>query len=107
MGWGNNDLVCKDNPYNNPFWNESAFFKTTRGISFPVEIYWKGALREVERGEWQGDKTSLILSHGFKSGSVIIKAGDQLAKDDGGFSYTSNKVEEEAAFSDSLFFSRY
>lgn len=93
VGWGDDDVVCKDNQYNNPFWNESAFFKTSRGISFPVEINWKGALRGTERGEWQGDKMSLILSHGPLSSSVIVKSGDKLAKDDGGFNYADNAVE--------------
>jgi len=94
MGWGDDDPVCKDNQYNNPFWNESAFFKTSRGITFPVEINWKGALRGTERGEWQGDKMSLILSHGGSlSPSVIVKTGNKLAKDEGGFDYAENSVE--------------
>ncbi len=97
IGWGDDDPVCKDNQYNNPFWNEAAFFKTSRGISFPVEINWKGALRSVERGEWQGDKMSLIMSHGEKSSTVIVKPGDKFAKDDGGFRYAENSVEEYTA----------
>lgn len=97
VGWGDNDPVCKDNQYNNPFWNEAAFFKTSRGISFPVEINWKGALRSVERGEWQGDKMSLIMSHGDKSSDVIVKPGDKFAKDDGGFRYAENSIEEFTA----------
>lgn len=97
IGWGDNDPVLKDNPYNNPFWNESAFFKTSNGISFPVEVNWKGALRQSERAEWHGDKMSLILSHGALSNSVIIKAGDKIEKDDGGFDVAKNQVEEFVA----------
>lgn len=97
IGWGDDDPILKDNLYNNPFWNESAFFKTSNGISFPVEVNWKGALRQSERAEWHGDKMSLILSHGAMSNSVIVKAGDKIAKDDGGFDVAKNKVEEFVA----------
>ena len=97
IGWGDDDPILKDNQYNNPFWNESAFFKTSKGLSFPVEVNWKGALRQSERAEWHGDKMSLILSHGALSNSVIIKAGDKIAKDDGGFNVAKNQVEEFVA----------
>ena len=94
IGWGDDDPIMKDNRYNNPFWNESAFFKTSKGLSFPVEVNWKGALRPSERAEWHGDKMSLVLSHGAMSKSVIIKAGDKIAKDEGGFDVARNQVEE-------------
>lgn len=94
IGWGDDDQFLKDNPYNNPFWNESAFFKTSNGLSFPVEVNWKGALRGAERGEWHGDKMSLIMSHGQMSSSVLVRAGERVVKDDGGFDIAANRVEE-------------
>jgi len=94
IGWGNDDPICKDNSYKNPFWNESALFKTSNGISFPVEVCWKGAFRGVERAEWHGDKMSFVLSCGAMSNTVLIKAGERLVKDDGGFNIASNVVEE-------------
>lgn len=97
IGWGDNDPILKDNSYNNPFWNESAFFKTKSGIPFSVEVNWKGALREAERAEWHGDKMSLVISHGKYSSSVLVKAGRRMTKDDGGFDVAHNEVEEFTA----------
>ena len=93
IGWGDNDPIVQNNQYNNPFWNESALFKTSNGLSFPVEINWKGALRGSERGEWHGDKMSVVMSHGDMSGSVLVKAGEKIVKDDGGFNVAENIVE--------------
>jgi predicted dehydrogenase len=94
QGWGDDSPIVKKNRYNNPFWNESAFFKTRNGISFPVEVNWKGALRETERGEWHGDKMSFILSYGALSSTVTVKAGEKISKDDGGFEFKESLVEE-------------
>lgn len=94
IGWGDEDPICKDNMYNNPFWNESALFKTSRGISFPVEVNWKGALRGVERAEWHGDQMSFVMSHGAKSSDLLIRAGNRMVRDDGGFEVAANSVEE-------------
>lgn len=93
IGWGDNDPILLKNAYNNPFWNESALFKTSNGLSFPVEINWKGAIRGAERGEWHGDKMSVVMSHGELSSSVFVKAGQKIVKDDGGFNITENVVE--------------
>jgi predicted dehydrogenase len=93
IGWGDNDPVLQNNQYNNPFWNESALFQTSNGLSFPVEINWKGALRGSERGEWHGDKMSVAMSHGEMSSSVVVKAGEKIVKDDGGFNVAENIVE--------------
>lgn len=93
IGWGDDDPILKDNDYNNPFWNESAFFKTNTGLSFPVDVRWKGALRSAERAEWYGDKMSVVLSHGAKSQPVLIKSGEKIIQDDGGFNVSANTVE--------------
>ncbi len=94
IGWGDDAQMLKDNQYNNPFWNESALFKTSKGLSFPVEVNWKGALRHCERAEWHGDEMSLIMSHGNMSSNVIVKAGKITVKDDGGFNVAQQVVEE-------------
>jgi hypothetical protein len=46
------------NPYNNPFMNETGFFKTDRGNSMRIAIYWAGATVFCERAQWIGDKMS-------------------------------------------------
>lgn len=94
LGWGDNDPILKDNQFNNPFWNESAFFRTSKRLPFHIEVNWKGALRGTERGEWRGDKMSLFMSHGSMSSPVLVKAGEKTVKDEGGFNVTENVVEE-------------
>ena len=85
-GWGDDDPILKDNAYNNPFWNESAMFKTDRGHGFRVNVWWKGAHRGCERAQWLGDKMSFYASHPNGIGPVIIRAGEgRKEKDDAGF----------------------
>src|SRR3990172_3803094 len=33
-GWGDDDPICQDNFYSNPFWSEMAMFSTNRGHAF-------------------------------------------------------------------------
>ncbi len=84
-GWGDDNPILKDNVYNNPFWNESAYFKTEDGHAFECRIWWKGAHRGGERAEWIGDKMSFYgyLPNGL--GPLILRSGSQTEKDDAGF----------------------
>ncbi|MBN2317349.1 MAG: Gfo/Idh/MocA family oxidoreductase [Sedimentisphaerales bacterium] len=85
-GWGDDSPICKDNVYNNPFWNESAMFKTDKGHGFRVNVWWKGAHRGTERAQWIGDKMSFYCGHPNGLGPVIIRsAAGQQEKDDAGF----------------------
>lgn len=93
LGWGDGDGLLKENPYNNPFWNETAFFQTDRDHPFRVEVNWKGALRNAERGEWRGEKMSLYLPTGHAGSGTIIREENEEGKDDAGFVHTKNKVE--------------
>lgn len=93
MGWGDDSSLLKNNPYKNPFWNETAFFKTNRSTPFRVEVNWKGALRGAERGEWRGDKMSFFSSLQESGDHTIIRSGDTLGHDDAGFKNKSNKIE--------------
>ena len=93
LGWGDKSALLKNNPYNNPFWNETAFFKTNKGNPFRVEVNWKGALRGVERGEWKGDKMSFISSLNEGVEHTIIREADAVGKDDAGFQRKTNVVE--------------
>lgn len=61
MGWGDDSPMLKNNPYKNPFWNETAFFKSNKDRPFRVEVNWKGAYQEAERAEWRGDKMSFYI----------------------------------------------
>ena len=93
MGWGDDSPILKNNPYNNPFWNETAFFKTDRGTPFRVEVNWKGALKEAERCEWRGSKMSFFYPQVGSSDFNIIRADEAVAKDDAGFQHTKNITE--------------
>lgn len=85
VGWGDEDPIVKDNAYKNPFWNETAFFRTSKGNAFRVAIYWKGAHRGTERAQWYGDKMSFFCPHPNGVGPVIVRSGAQKEKDSGGF----------------------
>ncbi|SHN01575.1 Predicted dehydrogenase [Cyclobacterium lianum] len=93
VGWGDGEGLLRDNPYQNPFWNETAFFQTNRNHPFRVEVNWKGALRNAERGEWRGEKMSLYLPTGHADLATMVTAADQLGLDDAGFEHTRNRVE--------------
>lgn len=85
LGWGDGDPILKDNVYRNPFWNETAFFKSGRGTPFRVAVYWKGAHRGTERAVWYGDKMSLFCAHPNGLGPMIVRASGQTETDSGGF----------------------
>jgi predicted dehydrogenase len=93
LGWGDDSPLLKNNPYKNPFWNETAFFKTNKGTAFRVEVNWKGALREAERGEWRGDKMSFFSELQSGGEHIIVRAANTLGQDDAGFKNKANKVE--------------
>lgn len=84
-GWGNDSQFLRDNPYNNPFWNETAFFKTSEGNRMRVAVYWYGAHRGTERAQWYGEKMSFFAPHPNGMGPVIVRSGKQTEKDDAGF----------------------
>lgn len=93
-GWGDDDPVLKDNAYGNPFWNQSAMFKTDRGNAFRVNIWWKGAHRGCERAEWIGDQMSFYAPHPNGVGPVIVRRGNQIETDDAGFERNLPNFEE-------------
>lgn len=49
IGWGDESQILKDNAYNNPFWNETAFFVTDKGNAFRVTVYWNAPVGLCER----------------------------------------------------------
>ena len=92
-GWGDDSPILRDNVYKNPFWNESAMFRTNRGSAFRVNIWWKGAHRGCERAQWIGDKMSFFAPHPNGLGPVIVRSGEQMEKDDAGFLRKAPKFE--------------
>lgn len=84
-GWNDGTQYYKDNQYDNPFCNETAFFTTDKGHGFRVAVYWNVPARGTERGQWYGSKTSLFDPNPNGVGAVIIRSGKQTEKDDAGF----------------------
>jgi predicted dehydrogenase len=85
LGWGDGDPILKDNTYGNPFWNETAFFKTSGGHAFRVAVFWKGAHRGTERAQWYGDRMSFFFPDPNGLGPIIVRGGKQTEKDSDGF----------------------
>ena len=94
LGWGDQSAILKNNPYQNPFWNETAFFQTNKNHPFRVEVNWKGALTNAERAEWRGEKMSFISSPTESSEHTIIRSVDTVGKDDAGFQIKANITEK-------------
>ncbi len=95
-GWGNDDQFLKDNPYDNPFWNESAMFGTDRGHAFRMNVWWKGAHRGCERAQWIGSDMSLYMQNPLGLGPVIVRSAKRMEKDDAGFEREAPEFEEYA-----------
>jgi predicted dehydrogenase len=85
LGWGDDSPLLKGNRYNNPFWNEAAYFKTDKGHAFRVLIFWYGAHRGGERAQWYGTKMSFFSQHPNGLGPIIVRSGAQSEEDDAGF----------------------
>ena len=60
-GWGDGHEILQTNLYENPFWNEMAFFRTAKGHSCRVSICWHVADGGYERGQYFGDKRSYFM----------------------------------------------
>jgi predicted dehydrogenase len=93
IGWGDDNKPLKGNPYDNPFWNETAMFKTDEEHAFRVAVHWKGAVRGGERAEWNGDKMSFYFRHPNGLGPLTVTVGDLTELDTGGFKRAANTLE--------------
>ncbi len=92
LGWGDDSPALKDNVYSNPFWNETAQFRTDRNHSFRVEVWWAGAHRGGERAEWYGDKMSFLCATPYGTPATLVHSGQQSELDSGGFSRSAPQV---------------
>lgn len=93
VGWGDDSPLLKDNPYKNPFWNETAEFTTDKGHSFHVEVWWAGAHVGCERAEWYGTKMSFICENRLGTQATLIFAGERKELDSGGFVRSAPRVQ--------------
>lgn len=93
-GWGDDDPAIKGNTYKNPFWNETALFKTNKGNSFRVSVNWKGAFGSCERGQWYGSKMSLFDYSANGMGPIIRRSSGTTEADAAGFAMGGAEREE-------------
>ena len=96
-GWGDEHPIVKDNAYHNPFWTETALFRTDRGNSMRVAIWWRGAQKGGERARYFGDKMSFYFSDPTgTNGPSIARAETKTEQDSGGFERSSQILEKYA-----------
>ncbi len=95
-GWGDDNPILKDNPYKNPFWNETALFKTNRGNSMRVAVWWRGVVQGGERARFFGDKMSFYYNGPNNSDPMIVKSQqkESTEKDSGGFVRAAQVIEK-------------
>lgn len=77
LGWGDDSSILKDNDYKNPFWSETAFFKTNRGHACRIAVYWKVAAGGTERAKWFGSKQSFHMAHPNGLGPVLAESSSK------------------------------
>lgn len=77
-GWGNDDPVCRDNAFSNPFWNETAHFRTNLGHPFRVRVWWEGPFWGGEVASWHGTRMAVI-----RTGDTYQFSDEQRADDAG------------------------
>ncbi len=87
IGWGDGHEILKNNIYKNPFWNETAFFKTSKGHAARVSVCWHIAAGETERGQFLGDRMSYFMEHPGGSPNTIVRIsqGGRTSLDSNGY----------------------
>ncbi len=85
IGWKDKDPIFEGNPYNNPFWSETALFKTDRDHACRIAVYWKVAAGGTERAHWYGDKMSFFMPTPNGTGPIVRRRSGKMEKDSGGF----------------------
>ncbi len=61
LGWGDNSPAWKDNPYDNPFLNQVALFRTTGASICRCNVFWK-IHAGGERAQWLGEDLSIYMA---------------------------------------------
>ena len=83
-------------PIQNPFWNTTAFFKTSGGHSSRIAVFWHVAAGGTERGQFFGDRLSYIMArprNRSEHGNPDQQNGKTVIDENG---YPEGKVKIEA-----------
>ncbi|MBM4036424.1 MAG: Gfo/Idh/MocA family oxidoreductase [Planctomycetes bacterium] len=62
LGWGHDDPMLKDNPYDNPYSNQVALFKASGGNMCRCNVLW-WINADGERAQWLGENLSIYMDH--------------------------------------------
>ena len=73
IGWGDNHEILQTNEYKNPFWDTTAFFKTSGGHASRVSVFWHVAAGGTERGQFFGDRLSYIMARPEGSPNTVAQ----------------------------------
>jgi predicted dehydrogenase len=73
VGWGDGNEILATNLYGNPFWNTTAFFKTSGGHSARVSVFWHVAAGGTERAAFYGDRASYIMERPEGERDTVIR----------------------------------
>jgi len=94
-GWGDGHEILQTNPYKNPFWNTTAFFKTSGGHCSRIAVFWHVAAGGTERGAVYGDRMSYIMERpeGSPNTVVTISKDGKTVIDANGYPEGDVKIE--------------
>jgi len=73
IGWGDRHEVLVANQYGNPFWNGTAFFKTSGGHSSRISVFWHVANKEAVRASFYGSLLTYIMARGEGSPDTVAQ----------------------------------
>jgi predicted dehydrogenase len=73
IGWGDGNEILATNLYGNPFWNTTAFFKTSAGHSARISVFWHVAAGGTERAQFYGDRASYIMERPGGEPNTIVR----------------------------------
>jgi predicted dehydrogenase len=96
IGWGDGHEVLATNEYGNPFWNATAFFRTSGGHCSRISVFWHVAAGGTERGTIYGTLMSYIMERPEGSPDTVAqisKEGKTLIDANG---YPEGEVKMQA-----------
>src|SRR5439155_26268964 len=95
VGWVDVYEILQTNAYKNPYWNTTAFFKTSGGHSSRISVFWHVDAGGTERGQFFGDRLSNIMERPEKSPNTVVQIsrdGKTVIDENG---YSEGKVNSE------------
>ena len=84
----------RDNAYKNPFCNETAMYKTSRGHGFRGSQYWSGAVNITVRASWYGLKMSFLQETPYGQPPTRVTVRDKTSFDEAGYEFQEPLIEQ-------------